>query len=46
VAKLIEDLPRASGEIRRILKHAAVKVIGVIISRKFLARKSLLYGCV
>lgn len=44
MAQLIEDLGRASGEIKRSRVRDAVRVIGRIISREFLARKLLLHG--
>lgn len=44
MAQLIEDLPRASSEIKRSPVRDAVEVIGWIISRKFLARKLPLHS--
>lgn len=44
MAQLIEDLTRASSEIKRSPVRDAVKIIGRIISREFLARELLLHG--
>lgn len=44
MAQLIEDFARASSEIKRSPVRDAVKVIGRIISRKFLARELFLHG--